>query len=114
MSTSLSARKIGITNTERRYDRIAAYGSGWEVVFTTSHDDGQLVRDLETQVLRWLRKDVGLPPYLGKEEMGAAGGHTETFSLEGVSNREVLTKIRGVLKSLEQDKASRLNYKKRK
>ena len=114
MSTSLSARKIGITNTERRYDRIAAYGSGWEVVFTTSHDDGQLVRDLETQVLRWLRKDVGLPPYLGKEEMGAAGGHTETFSMEGVSNREVLTKIRGVLKSLEQDKASRLNYKKRK
>lgn len=94
---TLQARKIGITNANRKSDRIARFGPEWSVVKTFIHDDGELVRELETQLFRWIRKDLELPPYLGPEEMGSAGGHSETFSMEGPSDKVVLEKIEMIL-----------------
>lgn len=85
---------------DRRYDRIASYGAEWEIILTIQGDDGQIIRDLETTILRWLRKEKGLPAYLGKEEMGRAGGHTETFTLDLVPDEEVLLKITEVFERL--------------
>ena len=99
-SVSLKARKVGITNPARRYDRIAAYGIEWEVIHTITNSDGQIIRDLETSVLRWIRKEVGLPQYLGKEEMGQAGGHSETFGIDGISDGELLAKIEEIYQRL--------------
>jgi hypothetical protein len=34
-----------------------------------------------------------MPIYLTAKEMGRQGGWTETFSLEGISNQQILSKI---------------------
>lgn len=99
-SESLAARKIGITNPKRPYDRIAAYGSEWSTIRTYSYPDGQVIRDLETQIFRWIRKELKLPQYLDKEEMGNGGGQTETFTSEVVSDQEVIQKIETILESI--------------
>ncbi|MDH6240210.1 zinc-ribbon domain-containing protein, partial [Aurantimicrobium minutum] len=103
-SQTLSARKIGITNHTRKYDRLSAYGQDWATVWTYESEDGQVIRDLETTLLRWLRKELQLPVYLGKEEMGRAGGQSETFTMDGPNDNEVIMKIEGVLSKLEADK----------
>jgi hypothetical protein len=90
---TLQARKIGITNVNRKSDRIARFGTDWITINTVSHENGEVVRELETLLFRWIRRDLGIPPYLGPEEMGSAGGHSETFSLEGPSDKVVLEKI---------------------
>lgn len=89
---SLSARKVGIANkTSQRFSKWQS--KGWIAIFTTESAIGTEILQLETQVLRWIRKDLGLPPYLGVQELGAMGGWSETFSIEGVSNAEVIRKI---------------------
>lgn len=91
----LRARKIGITNRETgpRYDRILSYGEDWEVVKTFSSDDGYQIRAAELALLDWLRNTRGLGQFLDREAMGAGGGHTETFSIDGPSDAEVVEKI---------------------
>lgn len=92
--SDFASRKVGITNQNLKSDRIEGFKSrGWQVVATVTCEDGHKIRDLETKILNWIRKDLGLPSFLGKEEMGRHGGWTETFSSEGISNSEILSKI---------------------
>lgn len=102
-SESLSARKIGITNPHRPYDRLAAYGPEWTTVCTYTHSDGQVIRDLETQIFRWIRKELQLPQYLDREDMGKGGGQSETFTSEVVTDLEVIQKIESILESLSSE-----------
>lgn len=89
----LAARKIGITNVGKR--RLASFAkSGWVQLLLEEREQGLAVRDVETAVLSWLRKEHALPQYLGKEEMGKEGGWTETFSEEGPTNVEVIERIK--------------------
>ncbi len=98
------AGKIGITNVNARTDRLKELvQSGWEIVSTTKRDNGLLVRDVETRVLRWIRKDLGLPTYLGAAEMKMTGGHSETFSLEGVSIPLLIKTAAEILANLESE-----------
>ena len=94
-SEKLRARKIGITNEQTgvRYDRIRSYGPDWKVVETFSSEDGYKIRQAELAVLDWIRNTLGLGQYLSREEMGSGGGHTETFSLEGPTDNQVMRKI---------------------
>ena len=87
-----AARKVGITNlgTTRLQDFAKA---GWEVLDLVTSDDGFVVQEVETTILRWIRKNLGLPQFLGPEEMRGVGGWTETFSEEGPSNLEVTQRI---------------------
>ena len=91
----MRARKIGITNEQTgvRYDRIRSYGPDWKVVETFSSEDGYKIRQAELAVLDWIRNTLGLGQYLSREEMGSGGGHTETFSLEGPTDNQVMRKI---------------------
>jgi len=91
---SLSARKIGITNVEHNNRRVGGFAKqGWTEVLILQDDNGYLIQAIEKEVLKWIRKDQGLPIYLTAKEMGRQGGWTETFSLEGPANREIVARI---------------------
>lgn len=96
---ALATRKVGIANVaSQRLDKWVS--KGWTVIFSIESKSGTQVLELETQILRWIRKDLGLPPYLGAMELGAIGGWSETFSVEGVSNDVIISKIEGLLTEL--------------
>jgi hypothetical protein len=96
----LRARKIGITNPDRKSDRLAGYGHTWEVVGTWYSEDGLKVQRLETFMLRWIRKDLGLPAFLARSDMGKNGGHSETFGLDSPTDEEVFEKVEIVIEEL--------------
>ena len=88
----MAARKVGIANLGS--DRLATFGrAGWRVIAIWESDDGLQIQTLETQILRWIRKDLGLPQFLTKQDMGKAAGWSETFSDEGPSNLVIKNKI---------------------
>lgn len=88
----LRARKIGITNTDEL--RLAKFGKiGWVTLQTVECEDGEAIRALESMLLRWIREDQELAIFLGPTEMERVGGWTETFSMDGPTDNEVLDKI---------------------
>lgn len=88
----LQARKIGVTGLGS--DRLRRFQEeGWEMVAVWSHTSGNLIRDLETVLLRWIRSEQKLPPYLLKSQMLSTGGWSETFSIEGPTNGIVISEI---------------------
>ena len=98
---TLNARKAGITNQGIKTDRIKKWVDlGWDVVQLWVHEDGQITRDLETAFFRWVRLDLGLPPYLSIDEMTRAGWK-ETFSADGPSDIDLIARIDELDKSLE-------------
>ena len=98
----LLARKVGIAN--QTSDRLVQWrNKGWDVVWSYDSPHGKEILDLETRVLKWIRKDLGLPPHLGDKELGAIGGWSETFSSEGISNEIILSKIEALLTDLEKE-----------
>lgn len=89
---NLNARKVGIANQDsQRLDSWVA--NGWEVLFKFQSENGQLILNLETHILRWIRRDLEYPPYLGVEEIGKLRGWSETFTIDGISNQEVISRI---------------------
>lgn len=97
----LSARKVGITNIGVKTDRLGFFqANGWDVLRKFEHDNGYIIIDLETRMLRWIRKDLGLPAYLGKREMKNTGGHSETFAGDGPSNFEVMAKAEEIFEDV--------------
>lgn len=92
---TLRARKIGITNIEAREKRLTKFSAqGWDIVFTLEHIVGHNIVLLEKTALRWVRTEIGLPQFLGPEEMSQTGGWTETFSQEGVSSEVVVEQLK--------------------
>jgi hypothetical protein len=100
-NSQLQARKVGVANQTSA--RLANWiDLGWKLIYEVRSADGLHILNLETMTLRWIRKDVGLPAFLGKEEMGRPGGWSETFSGEGISNMEVIDKIQEFQLSLAE------------
>jgi hypothetical protein len=88
-----AARKIGITNVSSSKIRLNHWKKqGFEVRFQKTHQNGQIIFDLEQSLLRWLRHDQNLPQYLDKEEM-PQGGATETFSPDEPPELMLIEKI---------------------
>ena len=96
----LRAKKIGMTNPDRKTHRLLRYGADWSVIQTWYSRDGDSIQTLETSALRWLRKEKSLPPYLGKEEMGKNGGWSETFEASGASDEEIAEKVELLIEEL--------------
>jgi hypothetical protein len=95
---SLGASKIGITNINTKKQRVADFQkSGWRVNKTWQDQNGLVILNLETKMLRWIRKEIGVPPFLSPSEMGRQGGWSETFSTEAVEKSEVLKKVESEL-----------------
>lgn len=90
----LLARKVGITNPGAKTDRLQAFRDlGWQVVFTSNFEDGYVPMAIETMMLHFIRKVLGLPPYLSKTDMPGVGGFSETFSIYGPTNQELVEKL---------------------
>jgi len=91
----LFARKIGITNRDAKTKRVEKFVSaGWNLVLRIEDEDGFLIKRTEQILLRQIREDYKLPQFLEKSDMRGMGGSTETFSLEGISNDEIIAQIR--------------------
>jgi hypothetical protein len=91
-NSALGSRKVGVAN--QKSTRLETWKSlGWDVIYRFDSDDGALVLSLETNILRWIRKELGYPPHLSQLEIGKLGGFSETFSDEGISNYELTLKI---------------------
>lgn len=102
------AKKIGITNQKIKTVRLELFQSaGWTLLKTWQSEDGYQIFDTETIVLRWLRKELGLPPYLGKPEMGNMGGWSETYFEDGVADSEVIAKAEATLAIVGEVKTNR-------
>lgn len=87
-----NAFKVGITNTGSR--RIKRYENmGWEIQHLIAHYEGTKIRDLETYMLRWVRKELMLPAFLSKSDMGNNGGWVETFNADEVTVKQVIDKM---------------------
>lgn len=101
----LGAWKVGITGVDRVYDRLDNFSRrGWTVI-TRLQADGRSVMAAEKAMLRWIRKDLGLPQYLDQASMGKHGGASETFTIiyglkEGIVQRMKLE----LRKAIEREK----------
>jgi hypothetical protein len=96
-SVKYSARKIGITNSGNYRSRVTGFGADWSVIRTYESNDGLAIRRVEEKVFAWLRIEMKLPVFLTQKEMGSSKGYTETFSMEGPSDIEILSKIEQLL-----------------
>lgn len=100
--STLLARKIGITNVDGNDTRLSGFRKqGWVEILVFESKDGSIIQKIEKEVLQWIRTDLGLPIFLTSKEMGRQGGWTETFSLEGPSNKEILSRIRLAIKEID-------------
>ena len=85
------ALKIGISNVGT--NRLADHQRhGWEVA-NIERIDGESAYQIEQAVLRWWRKDLGLPPHLSSTEV-PQGGWTETVSADFVEVPDAVAFVR--------------------
>lgn len=94
----LRSRKVGISNHETK--RLNEYQMGWVLLSSWNDESGLKIRRLETLVLKFIRKELGLPIHLSDQDMGHAGGSSETFSNEGISSRELVKEIERIYQSI--------------
>lgn len=100
---SRGAAKVGITNEATRNSRLEILSKfGFSPIKTWEDENGHIIRNLETQTLRYIRRDLGLPPYLTKEDVGPAGGWKETFSRAAISQQELIDWVNRKLAELKQ------------
>jgi hypothetical protein len=108
---SLRARKIGITNTHKNRRRLESFEkNGWQTIQIWEHEDGIVAKDMESSLLKgWIRSEFQLKQFLDKSEMSGLNGQTETFSLEGPTNEEIVAKAEDLFMKLSR--AVQLNQK---
>jgi hypothetical protein len=87
------AKKVGITNGNRDQFRLKQFQQdGWQILAIHKCEEGRKILELETLMLRWIRKDLKLPVYLSKSEMARTGGFSETFEGDAVPNFEIVSR----------------------
>ena len=87
----MDAHKIGIANIAKTKlaDRFYHHQKqGWQLIERWDFKLGKHAQVVEKEVLRKLRKDLDIPPYLAKEDM-PFGGWTETMSADSISLSEL-------------------------
>ena len=88
---ALGAHKIGIAGV-RGVDRVrrleALRADGWQVYKTLHFEHGREARNVELSVLKWLRSELNLQPYLAS----GTNGWTETVDADEVSLSQIWAK----------------------
>jgi hypothetical protein len=88
-----SAFKIGITNVGTK--RLAQFQSvGWKILNLEHFDNGAHAVVVESIVKHWWRVGLGLPMWLGPEEMPRTSGWTETVHSTEVNAIECIARIK--------------------
>ena len=98
----LSAHKIGISNPNavKSADRLQKHQrEGWEVVEIWNFENGKTAEEVETEVLRELRINRQIPPFLTKAEMKQSG-HTETVGAQQIELEELAEIIRAEIRKV--------------
>lgn len=88
---TLGAVKVGVTGQSS--DRIAKFERvDWGVIHLIVFDTGEVAFKTEQRVLRRLREEFSLSPFLRPEDIGWMGGYSETFD-KNKATRERVAKI---------------------
>lgn len=96
----LGSHKVGIGNSGKKLkrDRIRSHiNKGWQTHKKWDFSEGSEALAIEQEWLSILRNDLGVAPYLSKEQM-PQGGWTETFSDESISLLDAENLILTILK----------------
>jgi hypothetical protein len=97
-SNDLNAHKIGIGNHKKINDRLAKFNKNkWETYKVWNFKSGGEAWKVESAVFQIVRKELGLPIYLNKEQMPVTEGHTETISAESITLLELEKIIKRVI-----------------
>jgi len=98
-NNDLNAHKIGIGNHKKINDRLAKFNKNkWKTYKVWNFKSGGEAWKVESAVFQIVRKELGLPIYLNKEQMPVTGGHTETISAESITLLELEKIIKRVIK----------------
>lgn len=96
---NLNALKVGIGNQSKRNDRIHVHiNRGWEVIDTWHFKTAEEAKIVEQAALMWIRQEKKLSAALSRRDM-PQGGHSETFDLRQLSDREVVKKVNQIIKT---------------
>ena len=89
---SLCALKVGITNVGT--SRLAMFqADGWVVLNLELFESGAHAAAVERAIKSWWRAELGLPVWLGPEEMSQTAGWTETISSNELTGIECVHRI---------------------
>ena len=89
----LGAHKIGISGVYAKEDRLNDHAkSGWKLYKRKNFESADQTYEIEQEVIRWLRKDRGLPPYLSLIEMPQRGW-TETVDSSEIDLPTIWAKV---------------------
>ena len=93
------AHKIGIGNSGRiKGTRVREHQrSGWVLVKELAFSRTDDAFEVEQNILEWLRKDKGLPPFLSESEM-PQGGYTETVDASEIDLVTIWNKVEKIAK----------------
>jgi hypothetical protein len=90
---TLRSFKVGITNVGTpRLDHFKA--DGWTVLNLELFSDGRHARAVEGAIKRWWRVELGLPMWLGPDDMIRTSGWTETVHSDELTASECIARIR--------------------
>jgi hypothetical protein len=85
--------KVGVSNNDSRPNRLKAHQkNGWAVYKVKNFSSGQQAEFIETQVLRWIRKERGLGKHLSSRLM-PQGGHSETIDSNEIDLATIWAKV---------------------
>ena len=81
------AHKVGIGNSgDRKNDRIKRFQKyGWKLYRKWEFQSGAEAHHFEQKILRHLRKELKMPPYLTLDLMKETGGHSETVDANEIT-----------------------------
>jgi DNA-directed RNA polymerase subunit M/transcription elongation factor TFIIS len=81
------AHKVGIGNSgDRKNDRIKRFQKyGWKLYRKWEFESGAEAHNFEQKILRHLRKELKMPPYLTLDLMKETGGHSETVDANEIT-----------------------------
>jgi hypothetical protein len=97
----MGSLKIGVGNAGNKTDRIKTHKRhGWELIKQYNFDKGKDAMSVETNIFKWIRKDLKLKSHLSLELMKQFG-HTETVDLEEIDIPALMQKIEQIIKGLQ-------------
>ena len=99
-NSDLASRKVGITNLDS--GRLSVFRKyGWNEIRVWEFNSGYEAREVEKEFFKWLRLELKLAPKLESKDMGKLGGWTETFPKKGVSNEEIIDKVKSLIQHVK-------------
>lgn len=89
----LGSHKIGISGVHAKEDRLKDHAkNGWTLYKRKNFESADHTYEIEQEVLRWLREERGLPPYLSLNEMPQRGW-TETVDASEIDLPTIWAKV---------------------